>query len=65
VPYIDIHDIHLFVKDVLSYNNPHTQVLYTSLPHIVSDTTNNMHMKFNDAIKDNYIWSTNKNGIYT
>ena len=42
IPYVDIH---LTVKDVISYNNPHTQVLYTPLPPIVSNTINNMHFK--------------------
>ncbi|PNX74567.1 xylogalacturonan beta-xylosyltransferase, partial [Trifolium pratense] len=29
VPYVDIHDLQLSVKDVLSTGNPHTQNLYT------------------------------------
>lgn len=65
VPYIDIHDIHLSVKDMISSNNPHTQVFYTILPPLVSDIINNMHMNFNDTIEDSFIWSSNKNGIYT
>ncbi|MCI29947.1 RNA-directed DNA polymerase (Reverse transcriptase) [Trifolium medium] len=29
VPFVDIHDLQLSVKDVLSTGNPHTQSLYT------------------------------------
>jgi hypothetical protein len=32
VPYIDIHDTQLSVKDVLSFNGQHSRILYTTLP---------------------------------
>ncbi|CAJ2635885.1 unnamed protein product [Trifolium pratense] len=65
VPYIDIHDLQLSVRDVLSSGNPHTQILYTQLPPMIFDTINNSHMKFNASIEDTFIWTNNKNGSYT
>ncbi|CAJ2628591.1 unnamed protein product [Trifolium pratense] len=65
VPYIDIHDLQLTVKDVISSNNPHSQILYTNLPHMALDIINNTHTIFNDQIEDTFIWSNNKNGVYT
>ncbi|GAU42452.1 hypothetical protein TSUD_235210 [Trifolium subterraneum] len=65
VPYVDIHDLRPSVKDVISTGNPHTQCLYTHLPSLVSDVINNTNFKFNDSIKDAFIWTNNKNDIYT
>ncbi|CAJ2646060.1 unnamed protein product [Trifolium pratense] len=65
VSYIDIHDLQLSVRDVLSSGNPHTQILYTQLPPMIFDTINNSHMKFNASIEDTFIWTNNKNGSYT
>ncbi|AES88248.1 response regulator, putative [Medicago truncatula] len=64
-PYIDIHDLLLTVKDVISSNNPHTNILYSQLPTFAADTINSMHFKFNASVDDVFIWSNNKNGIYT
>ncbi|XP_024636248.1 uncharacterized protein [Medicago truncatula] len=64
VPYIDIHDIQLTVKDVISSTSPHTQILYTQLPPIVSETINNTHFKSNASLEDAFIWTNNKNGNY-
>lgn len=36
--YIDIHDLHLTVKDVISSSNPRINVLYTQLPPFALDT---------------------------
>jgi frataxin-like iron-binding protein CyaY len=65
VPYIDIHDLQLTVKDVINSNNPHSHILYTNLPHTALDITNNTHTMFNDQIADTFIWSSNKSGVYT
>ncbi|GAU25827.1 hypothetical protein TSUD_30910 [Trifolium subterraneum] len=65
VPYVDIHDLQLSVKDVLSIGNPHTQSLYTQLPPLASDIVNNANFKFNDSIEDAFIWTNNKNDTYT
>jgi len=68
VPVIDIHDIHLTVKDVITFNGQHTQALYTdytTLPQPVADTINNFHTNFNVNIDDVFIWSHNKNGVYS
>jgi hypothetical protein len=65
VPNIDIHDIHLSVKDVISFNGQHTQALYTTLPQQVAHTVNNFHTNFNVAVEDTFIWSHNKNGVYS
>jgi hypothetical protein len=54
VPYVDIHDLQLSVKDVLSTGNPHTHNLYTQLSPPVSDVINNTTFRFN-----------NKNDTYT
>ena len=64
-PIIDIHDIHLSVRDVLSINGNRSQVLYTTLPQDVTEFINNTSVRFNDAIEDAFIWPHNKNGVYT
>ena len=65
VPVIDIHDLHLTVKDVFSSNDPHSQVLYTQLPPPASDSINNLNVKFNPSLDDAFIWASNKSGAYT
>jgi hypothetical protein len=65
VPFVDIHDIHLTIKDVLNNPAPHTNILYTMLPAKVTTNINNLHVQFNDTIEDSFIWSSNKNGVYT
>ena len=65
VPIIDIHDIHLTVKDVITFYGQHTQSLYTTIPQIVADTVNNFHANFNPAVDDAFIWNHNKNGVYS
>lgn len=65
VPFVDIHDLHLSVKDVLINNGQHTQALYTNLPPAIGDTINNTHLSFNASIEDAFIWPHNKNGIYS
>lgn len=64
-PYIDIHDLQLTVKDVISSNNPHTNILYTQLPPFAADTINNIHFKFNASVEYTFIWHNNKNGTIT
>jgi hypothetical protein len=64
VLYVDIHDLQLSVKDVLSKGNPHTHSLYTQLPPLTSDVINNTNFKFNDSIEDTFIWTNNKNDTY-
>lgn len=65
VPFVDIHDLHLTVKDVLNSPSPHTNILYTMLPPEVANNINNLNAQFNEAIEDSAIWSSNKNGVYT
>jgi len=64
VPVIDVHDLQLSVRDVLSASGNHAQVLYTTLPPVVENHINNIHAQFNDNIEDTLIWSGNKNGTY-
>jgi len=45
--------------------DPHTQHLYTLLPHDIAEVINNIHFRFNNSIEDAFIWTHNKNGIYT
>jgi len=54
----------LTVKDVISSNDPHTKILYSQLPSMASDLINNIHLNFNDAVKDAYIWNNQKSGAY-
>jgi len=64
-PIIDIHDLHLTVKDVLTIDGNRAQSLYTTIPQEVSDYINSVSFRFNDAIEDQIIWPHNKNGVYT
>jgi hypothetical protein len=63
--YVDILDLQLSVKDVLSTGNYHTQSLNTQLPTLVSNALNNTSFRFNDFIEDAFIWTNNKNDAYT
>jgi len=65
VPVIEIHDLHLTVKDVLSVDGFHAHDLYTNLPNEIIDFMNSTHFRFNAAIEDSFIWAKNKNGNYT
>ena len=65
VPIIDIHDLHLTVKDVFTINGHHSHALYTNLPQAVEDMINNTHIRFNERVEDAFIWNYNKNGVYT
>ncbi|MCI04211.1 hypothetical protein A2U01_0025255 [Trifolium medium] len=55
VLYVDIRDLHLTMKDVLSSTSPHFQILYTQLPPVVTNYINNMHVKFNGFVTDS-LW---------
>ena len=65
VPYIDIHDLHLTIKDVISSLAPHTHILYTSLPPKVANHINNFSVRFNESVEDTFVWSPNINDVYT
>jgi len=39
--------------------------LYTNLPHQIIETINNIQFRFHNYIDDVFIWSHNKNGVYT
>jgi len=64
-PYVDIHDLQLTVKDVVSFNDPHTHVLYTQLSHEASTFINNLHYKFNDNVDDAYVWTSHISDTYS
>jgi len=64
MPIIEIHDLHLSVKDVLFVNDNRTQALYTTLRAAIEDYINTTHFRFNDTIEDTVIWAYNKNGSY-
>lgn len=53
------------MHDVFTQNRQHTQTLYTNLPQKITDFINNTHIKFNDRVKDTFIWQHNINGTYT
>jgi hypothetical protein len=55
VPIIDIHDLQLTVKDVLTYNGQPTQALYTTLPQAIAAFLNNYRITFNDRVQDTFI----------
>lgn len=65
VPFVDIHDIHLTVHDVITNDGQHTQSLYTNLPTVIADTINNTQLSFNSSLEDAFIWSHHKNGTYS
>jgi len=65
VPFVDIHDVHLYVKDVITNYGHHTQALYTILPSTIVEYINNTNIYFNASIEDAFIWSHNKNGTYS
>jgi len=65
VPVIDIHDFHLTVMDVLTFNGQRSLSLYPTLPQAVADFVNNTSIRFNDEVDDAFVWPLNKNGVYS
>jgi len=65
VPFINIHDLHLTIKDVISSPEPHTHILYTTLPLEVPNHINNLNIRSNDFVEDTFVWSPNINSVYT
>jgi len=65
VPYVYIHDIHLTIHDIITNDGHHTQTLYTILPSTLAVASNDIWLSFNLSIADAYIWSQNKNGVYS
>jgi len=65
VPVIDIHDIHLTIKDVLTFNGHRSLFLYTTLPQAVVNFVNNTNIRFKDEVDDAFVWPLNKNGVYS
>ncbi|GAU20604.1 hypothetical protein TSUD_33400 [Trifolium subterraneum] len=64
VPYVDIHDLQLTVKDVVGGVYPYSQILYSHLPQTALDIINNTQLTFNDSLEDVFVWTHNKNGVY-
>ena len=62
---IDIHDLHLSLKDVFSINDLRTQTLYTIFPPAMADYINTTHFRFNTTNEETLGWAHNKNGSYT
>jgi hypothetical protein len=62
---VDIHDIHLTVKDVFTIGGQPTQALYTILSTDFAEVINNTHLKFNASLDDAFIWHHNNNGVYS
>ncbi|KEH26898.1 hypothetical protein MTR_6g079150 [Medicago truncatula] len=46
IPFVDIHDIHLTVHDVITNDGQHSQSLYTILPHSYSRSHQQHSVKF-------------------
>ena len=65
VPIIDIHDLQLTVRDVFTYEGQPNQAIYTTLPQPIAEFLNNTHINFNERVEDSFIWSENKNGVYS
>lgn len=64
-PFVNIHDIHLSVHDVITNDGNHTQSLYIILPSNLVDVINIVRLNFNPSIENDIIWPQNKNGIYS
>jgi len=57
--------MHLTVKDMLSTNDPHSEVLDSYLPLVTFEFIKNMLIKFNPSIEDVLAWTSNKSGAYS
>ena len=55
VSYIDIHDLHLSIKDVIGSPTPHTSILYTMLPPEVATMIENSNTRFNESVDDTFV----------
>lgn len=64
VPIIDVHDLHLTVREVFTSNGQPTQALYTNLPQALATSINNYRINFNERVEDTFIWKENVNGVY-
>ena len=65
VPFVDIHDLHLTIKDVFPFVGQRSQAFYTILPTEIVEVINNTCLTFNASIDDAYIWPHNNNGVYS
>jgi hypothetical protein len=50
-------------KDVFPQEFPILKVYTLNSPSLVSNVVNNTNFRFNDSIKDAFIWTNNKNDI--
>lgn len=64
VPYIDIHDVHLCVKDIIQNGAWQTNTLYTVLPSNIIEHILTLSSCTNDSVSDSLVWKGHSNDIY-
>lgn len=65
VPFVDIHDIHLQIKDVINDGKWNLDKLYTSLPSDATDAIFNISPLLHHDVPDMFIWTNNSDGCYS
>lgn len=63
VPYVDIHDLHMRVKDIYYEGCWHFEELHTSLPADIQHQI--MSVFVHDTSRDLIIWGHSTNGSYS
>lgn len=65
VPYVDIQDSAMRIRDVFINHKWHLQNLVKPHPEFVKDTIMNSHIHQNSQVSDTFIWEGNIIGTYT
>lgn len=65
VPYIDIHDAHLCINDIIQNGAWQVDMLYTMLPPNIIECILTLPSCTNVAVSDSLVWKGHTNDIYT
>lgn len=65
VPFVDIHDIDLTLKDLIVGNEWNFDALYTTLPENCKEYLTSKPTLLNNAVTDCFIWSSQLDGTYS
>ncbi|KAK7242986.1 hypothetical protein RIF29_37768 [Crotalaria pallida] len=64
VPFIDIHDFELTIKQVWQYDNWNLSCIYSWLPHHAIQEINGIKPHFHDSVVDCFVWKSETDSVY-
>jgi hypothetical protein len=62
--YVDIHDTHITVADIIQHGTWNLSQFYTHLPETILESIAKISVCLNENISDGYTWKGNLDGIY-